>query len=163
LSCHLPGLRGRTETAASRALVAGPTGTLRLPEGATGHVFRVPHTGRRNHSTESHHSRRAKANSKDQVGVIEQRYLTMLLIVLFMSLSLAMRAQTSTWRPVYLGMDGMVATGHYATAMSGYRMLAQGGNAVDAGVAAAFASTIVEPSRTGIGGDLFILIYLAKT
>lgn len=72
-------------------------------------------------------------------------------------------AQTSTWRAVYLGMDGMVASGHYDTAMSGYKMLAQGGNAIDAAVAASFASTVVEPSRAGIGGDLFILIYLART
>ena len=72
-------------------------------------------------------------------------------------------AQTSTWRPVYLGMDGMVATAHYATAMSGYKMLAQGGDAVDAAAAACFASTVVEPSRSGIGGDAFILIYRAKT
>jgi gamma-glutamyltranspeptidase/glutathione hydrolase len=60
-------------------------------------------------------------------------------------------------------MDGMVATAHYATAMSGYKMLAQGGDAVDAAVAACFASTVVEPSRSGIGGDAFILIYRAKT
>src|SRR5215472_16145198 len=72
-------------------------------------------------------------------------------------------AQTSTWRPVCLGMDGMVATAHYATAMSGYKMLAQGGDAVDAAAAACFASTVVEPSRSGIGGDAFILIYRAKT
>ncbi len=72
-------------------------------------------------------------------------------------------AQTSTWRPVYLGLDGVVATGHYATAMAGHKMLAQGGNAVDAAVAAAFASTVVEPSRAGIGGDLFILLYIART
>jgi gamma-glutamyltranspeptidase/glutathione hydrolase len=71
--------------------------------------------------------------------------------------------QTSTWRPVYLGTHGMVATAHYSTAMAGYRMLAQGGNAVDAAIAAAFASTAAEPSRSGIGGDLFMLIYLAKT
>lgn len=57
----------------------------------------------------------------------------------------------------------MVATAHYSTAMAGQRMLAQGGNAIDAAVAAAFASTVAEPSRSGIGGDLFILIYLAKT
>lgn len=74
-----------------------------------------------------------------------------------------LEAQTSTWRPVYLGKDSMVATAHYATAMAGYRMLAQGGNAVDAAVAACFASTVVEPSRSGIGGDAFILIYRAKT
>lgn len=74
-----------------------------------------------------------------------------------------LQGQTSTWRPVYLGMDGMVATAHYGTAMSGYRMLAQGGNAVDAAAAACFASTVVEPSRSGIGADAFILIYRAKT
>lgn len=75
----------------------------------------------------------------------------------------SLAAQTSTWRPVYLGLDGMVATAHYATAMAGYRMLAQGGNAVDAAAAACFASTVVEPSRSGIGGDAFLLIYRAGT
>ena len=73
------------------------------------------------------------------------------------------RSQTSTWRPVYLGTDGMVATAHYGSAMAGYKMLAQGGNAVDAAIAAGFASTVVEPSRAGIGADAFILIYLAET
>ncbi|MCC6586705.1 MAG: gamma-glutamyltransferase [Bryobacterales bacterium] len=77
--------------------------------------------------------------------------------------ALPVAAQTSTWRPVFLGMEGMVASGHYGTAMSGYKMLAQGGNAVDAAVAAAMSSTVFEPSRTGVGGDLFILLYLAKT
>lgn len=57
----------------------------------------------------------------------------------------------------------MVSSGHYAASMAGHRMLQQGGNAIDAAVAAAFANTVVEPSRAGIGGDLFILIYLAKT
>src|SRR5262245_48845470 len=72
-------------------------------------------------------------------------------------------AQTSTWRPVYLARDGMVASAHYGAVMSGYKMLAQGGNAIDAAVAAGFASTVVEPSRAGLGGDLFMLIYRAKT
>ncbi len=77
--------------------------------------------------------------------------------------ALPLAAQTSTWRPVVLGLDGMVSSGHYAATMAGYRMLAQGGNAVDAAAAAAFASTVVEPSRAGLGGDLFILVYLART
>ena len=87
------------------------------------------------------------------------RHAVSLLTVMVLPLA----AQTSTWRPVYLGLEGMVSTGHYAAAMSGYKMLEQGGNAIDAAVAAAFSSTVVEPSRAGIGGDLFILIYLAKT
>ncbi len=84
-------------------------------------------------------------------------------VALAVSAALLLPGQTSTWRPVYLGMEGMVATAHYATAMAGYKMLAQGGNAVDAAAAACFASTVVEPSRSGIGGDAFILIYRAKT
>jgi gamma-glutamyltranspeptidase/glutathione hydrolase len=47
--------------------------------------------------------------------------------------------------------------------MSGYKILAQGGDAIEAAVAACFASTVVEPSRSGIGGDALILIYRAKT
>ncbi|MBI3695719.1 MAG: gamma-glutamyltransferase [Acidobacteria bacterium] len=78
-------------------------------------------------------------------------------------LLLPLYAQTSTWRPVVMGLDGMVVAGHYATAQAGYRMLAQGGNAIDAAAAAALASTVVEPSRAGIGGHSTILIYLAKT
>jgi len=84
-------------------------------------------------------------------------------IALTVIIASLLQGQTSTWRPVYLGTDGMVATAHYATAMSGYKMLAQGGDAVDAAAAACFASTVVEPSRSGIGGDAFILIYRAKT
>jgi len=72
-------------------------------------------------------------------------------------------AQNPTWRPVILGKKHMVAAGHYATARAGYRMLEQGGNALDAGVAATFASTVVEPHRAGIGGHLLIMYYEAKT
>src|SRR2546422_643733 len=84
-------------------------------------------------------------------------------ILIPLILASVLGAQTSTWRPVVLGLDGMVVSGHYATAQAGYRMLAQGGNAVDAAVAAAFTSTVVEPSRAGIGGHSTILIYLAKS
>ena len=53
----------------------------------------------------------------------------------------------------------MVATSHPLAAQAGLRMLQQGGNAVDAAVAAAAAMTICEPVSNGLGSDAFCILW----
>ena len=57
---------------------------------------------------------------------------------------------------------GMVATAEEHATRAGVEMLASGGNAIDAAVAAAFVLGVTEPYHSGIGGGGFVLIHLAN-
>lgn len=74
--------------------------------------------------------------------------------------TLAGPAQFNT-RPVVMGTNGMVTSGHYLASRIGLHILEEGGNAIDAGVAMGFALSVLEPYIYGIGGEVPILIYLA--
>jgi gamma-glutamyltranspeptidase/glutathione hydrolase len=67
-----------------------------------------------------------------------------------------------TTRPVIMGTHGVIAAGHYLATFAGLRILQQGGNAVDAGVAAGFCLAVLEPQLNGIGGEVPILVYSAE-
>ncbi|MGH3141542.1 MAG: gamma-glutamyltransferase family protein [Gaiellales bacterium] len=56
-------------------------------------------------------------------------------------------------------MKGAIAAGHPLTAEAGAQMLADGGSAVDACLAAAFVSWVVESPLTGPGGGGFLLVH----
>jgi gamma-glutamyltranspeptidase/glutathione hydrolase len=92
------------------------------------------------------------------------RRYALLTVALVSILSVSPLAQqTATWRPVVLSDTGMVASGHALASEAGLRVLKSGGNAIDAAVAAWAVQGLTEPEMTGIGGDMFMLIYLAKT
>ncbi len=62
-----------------------------------------------------------------------------------------------------LSTRGMVACAHYLATQAGIRILNQGGNAIDAAIAANAVMTVVYPSTCSAGGDIFSLIWEAKT
>jgi gamma-glutamyltranspeptidase/glutathione hydrolase len=62
--------------------------------------------------------------------------------------------------PVY-GQKGIIATSQPLATAAGLEILAQGGNAADAAVAAGAALNVTEPTSTGIGGDMFALYFSA--
>jgi gamma-glutamyltranspeptidase/glutathione hydrolase len=70
-----------------------------------------------------------------------------------------------TWhirKPAVESQSGMVASQHFEASQIGARVLAEGGNAVDAAVAAAVTIGTVEPWMSGLGGGGHMLVYLAN-
>ena len=66
-----------------------------------------------------------------------------------------------TLRSPAMGLRGVVATSQPLAANAGLDILKKGGNAIDAAVATAAVLTLVEPNSTSLGGDAFIMIYIA--
>ena len=75
----------------------------------------------------------------------------------------AVTRRADTLKPEILGTHGIVAAGRHYSVSAGVRILQQGGNAVDAGVASVLAASVCEISHFGFGGEAPTMIYDAKT
>ncbi|SVA81133.1 uncharacterized protein METZ01_LOCUS133987, partial [marine metagenome] len=68
--------------------------------------------------------------------------------------------QYEGYRPVVMGRNGMVCSGHPLASQAGIQILQKGGNAIDAAIAIGACLNVVEPMMSGIGGDGFIMVYM---
>ena len=73
--------------------------------------------------------------------------------------ALARPEDAPTLKPEIYGTHGVVAAGRQFTVEAGVRLLAAGGNAFDAGVAAVFAAAVTEISHFGLGGEAPAIVF----
>ena len=86
--------------------------------------------------------------------------IALALVVLTSSMSARDR---SSARSMVVTRYGIVATSHVQASVAGAQILARGGSAVDAAIAANAVLGVTEPMMNGMGGDLFAIYWDAKT
>lgn len=88
---------------------------------------------------------------------------TILLLCLALGMTVDVYCQDRAYgRSVVMTDRGIVATSHYLASQAGAQVLAKGGSAMDAAIAANALLGVTEPMMNGIGGDLFLIYWDAK-
>src|SRR6516165_2920606 len=92
-----------------------------------------------------------------------QRYSVVILFLLLVTTLPAGGAWPKTGRSVVPAKHGMVAASQPLAAQIGLDVLKSGGNAIDAVIATNAALGLMEPTSCGLGGDLFAIVWDAKS
>jgi gamma-glutamyltranspeptidase/glutathione hydrolase len=90
------------------------------------------------------------------------RQILLLCVLLAIMTYQAPTQDRSYGRSVVVTEKGIVGTSHYLASQAGAQVLAQGGSAMDAAIAANAVLGVTEPMMNGIGGDLFLIYWDAK-
>ena len=89
---------------------------------------------------------------------------TLLLSILLLGMTYNAATQDRSYgRSVVFTDRGIVATSHYLASQAGAQTLARGGSAMDAAITANAVLGVTEPMMNGIGGDLFLIYWDAKS
>lgn len=91
------------------------------------------------------------------------RSYPLLAILLLTMPTIAIAQDRSYGRSMVITDRGIVATSHYLASQAGAEILAHGGSAMDAAIAANAVLGVTEPMMNGIGGDLFLIYWEAKS
>lgn len=92
------------------------------------------------------------------------RLLTPVFLLLLNLLPSPLLAQDRSYgRSMVINDGGIVATSHTLASQAGAQILAHGGSAIDAAIAANAVLGVTEPMMNGVGGDLFLIYWDAKT
>lgn len=85
------------------------------------------------------------------------------LAILLLNMSALVFPQDRSYgRSMVITDRGIVATSHYLASQAGAQVLARGGSAMDAAIAANAVLGVTEPMMNGVGGDLFLIYWDAK-
>src|SRR2546421_2651019 len=88
----------------------------------------------------------------------------LLLVILLLGMPDDLLSQDRAYgRSVVITDRGIVGTSHYLASQAGAQTLARGGSAMDAAIAANAVLGVTEPMMNGVGGDLFLIYWDAKS
>jgi gamma-glutamyltranspeptidase / glutathione hydrolase len=85
------------------------------------------------------------------------------LSVFIMPLSYGQVLGRNYGRSIVISQQGIAATSQVLASQTGAQILARGGSAVDAAIACNAVLGVTEPMMTGMGGDLFVMYWDAKS